>query len=188
MHKIIAFMLLSLAGQVGAECYMRSATIRDVKSSITRIADIKRYVTPLDQQQFKCTVSFRAEINHVWHSAEGQSIGANGDSIDQICSQAIDSGRSYVLARITNGKILTENEMICTDRPDPAVKTVRVGDIVQLSELAPHPEKPKFFTYKGSQCRWFVESDFDQNTRDLFQWQGIVCNVRKGEWQVIDKF
>ena len=78
--------------------------------------------------------------------------------------------------------------MICSDRPDPQVKSVRIGDIVQISELAPHPQKPDFFTYRGAQCRWFVETDVNLVARDLFQWQGIACNVRKGEWQVIDKF
>lgn len=188
MHKIILFNLLLLSNFASAECYMRSATIKDTRLSVTRVADIKKYVTPMDKDHFKCTVSFRAEINNTWQTGEGQSMGTNGDSIDQICSQALDSGRSYLISKISNGKVLSENEMICTDRPELTVKTVRIGDIVQISELAPHPEKPKFFSYKGSQCRWFVESDFDSNTRDLFQWQGIVCNVRKGEWQVIDKF
>lgn len=182
----LLFLLLPIAAS--AECYMRSASVRDVQSKITRVSDVKRYVTPVSDNQFKCTVAFRAEINHVWHTGEGSSIGASTDSLDQICTQALDSGRSFLLNRVTDGKITTETEMICTDRPDPKIQTVRVGDIVQISELSPHPEKPNFFEYKGTKCRWFVESDFDSNKRDLFQWQGIVCQVRKGDWQVIDKF
>ena len=188
MSKLIVLMIAALPAVASAECYMRSATVKESKYTVTRIADIKRYVTPVNAEQFKCTVAFRAEVNHVWQTGEGQSIGANGDSIDQVCSQALDSGRSYLLSKVSNGKMLSEQEMICTDRPDPEVRSVRVGDIVQISELAPHPQKPGFFAYKGAQCRWFVESDFDPLRRDLFQWQGVVCNVRKGEWQVVDKF
>lgn len=187
MRQLILILIL-FPMVASAECYMRSASVRDIQTKITRIVDIKRYVTPLENDQYKCTVTFRAEINHVWHNGEGKSIGAAADSIDQICSQAMDSGRSYLLSKISNGKITSESEMICTDRPDPAVKTVRIGDVVQISELAPHPEKPNFFDYKGTKCRWFVESDFDPTRRDLFQWQGIVCQVRKGDWQIIDKF
>lgn len=186
MRSLILLLLIPLSAS--AECYMRSASVKDIKTKITRIADVKRYVTPLNAEQFKCTVAFRAEINHVWHNGEGVSIGANSDSIDQICIQAMDSGRSYLLSRVTDGKITSESEMICTDRPGQNIKTVKVGDIVNISELAPHPEKPNFFDYKGAKCRWFVESDVNLQTRDVFQWQGIVCQVRKGDWQVVDKF
>lgn len=167
---------------------MRSATVNQLNKPITRIVDVKRSVVPVNQNQFKCNVAFRAEIDHVWHTGEGQSIGANGDSIDQICSQAMDSGRSYLLSKVSGGRANYEQEMVCRDDALPEVKTVRVGDIVQISELAPHPEKPNFFEYKSTKCRWFVESDFDPVRRDVLQHQGIVCLLRKGEWQVVDKF
>lgn len=188
MRKTITALILSLPVLATAECYQRSATVNNLPTPVTRIADVKRYVTPVDRDHFKCNVAFRAEINHVWHTGEGQSIGVNGDSIDQVCAQAIDSGRSYLLSKVTKGSVTHEQEMICRDDPLPQVKTVRVGDIVQISELAPHPQRPGFFDYRGAQCRWFVESDVNLQTRDVFQWQGIVCNVRKGEWQVVDKF
>jgi len=189
MSKLLILLVTAgVCSSAMAECYMRSATVKESKSTVTRIADIKRYVTPVDAEHFKCTVGFRAEVNHVWQTGEGQSIGTNGDSIDTVCTQALDSARSYLLARVSNGKMLNEQEMICTDRPDPEVKSVKIGDIVQISELAPHPQKPDFFAYRGAQCRWFVETDVNLVARDLFQWQGIACNVRKGEWQVIDKF
>ena len=188
MSRLITILIALLPITVQAECYVRSATVKESKAAVTRIVDIKRYVTPINAEQFKCTVAFRAEVNHVWQTGEGQSIGTNGDSIDQVCSQALDSGRSYLLSKVSNGKMLSEQEMICTDRPDPDVKSVKIGDIVLISELAPHPQKPSFFQYRGAQCRWFVETDVNVGARDLFQWQGIACNVRKGEWQVIDKF
>ena len=188
MRSIIIGLLVGLPLTASAECFMRSATVKDLPTPVTRIADIKRYVVPVDKDHFKCNVAFRAEINHVWHTGEGQSIGTNGDSIDQVCAQALDSGRSYLLSSVTKGKITAEQEMVCRDDPLPQVKTVRVGDIVQISELAPHPQKPNFFEYRGAKCRWFVESDVNLQTRDIFQWQGVVCNVRKGEWQVVDKF
>ena len=185
---ITASLMLLTAGSASAECYMRSATVKDIKSSITKIADVKRYVTPVNDTQFKCIVSFRAEINHVWYTAEAHSFGAKTDSIDQICSQAMQAGRSRILQKISGSPMQVEEEMICTDRPDPEVRAVKIGDIVKLSEVAPHPTKPNIFDYKGTKCRWFVESDFDATKRDIVQNQGIVCLVRKGEWQVIDKF
>ena len=183
-----AIILLFTTSTVSAECFMRSATVNQLNKPITRIVDIKQSVTPVANNQFKCNVTFRAEIDHVWHTGEGQSIGANGDSIDQICSQALNSGRSYLLTKVSGTRTITEQEMVCRDDPLPEVRTVRVGDIVQLSELAPHPQKPNFFEYRGARCRWFVESDFDPVRRDVFQHQGIVCLLRKGEWQVVDKF
>lgn len=189
MSRLSASLIfLLISSTVSAECYMRSSTVKDIKSSITRIADVKRTVTPVNDNQFKCIVTFRAEINHVWHTAEAHSFGAKTDSIDQICSQALQVGRSSILQKVTGTQLHVEEEMVCRDDPLPEVRTVRIGDIVQLSELAPHPQKPNFFEYRGARCRWFVESDFDPVRRDVFQHQGIVCLVRKGEWQVIDKF
>jgi len=183
-----AIILLFITNTVSAECYMRSETVNRLNKTITRIVPVKTDVRAIDNNQFRCLVTFRAEIDHVWHTGEGQSVGASGDSIDQICSQALTSGRSYLLAKIGGSSGTTAQEMVCRDDPLPEVRTVRVGDIVQLSELAPHPQKPDFFTYKGAKCRWFIESDFDPVRRDVFQHQGIVCLLRKGEWQVVDKF
>lgn len=188
MRRLLIYIAISLVPVAArAECYMRSATVNQMAKPVTRIADVRRFVTPADNNQFKCVVAFRAEVNHVWHNGEGTSMGTNGDSIDQVCSQALDTGRSYLLNKM-GGKYVTEQDMVCKDDPQPEVKAVRVGDVVQISELAPHPQKPNFFDYKGTKCRWFVESDFDPKTRDIFQWQGVACLVRKGEWQVVDKF
>jgi hypothetical protein len=187
MKKLIAIALM-LPAVASAECYMRSATVKDSKQAITRIADIQRSVVPVNREQFKCVVAFRVEINSVWHTAEGASVGANSDSMDQVCSQALDSGRSYVLQKVGGATMKSEQEMVCRDDPLPEVKSTKIGEVVKISELAPHPQKPDFFDYKGAKCRWFVESDFDPVRRDVMQWQGIACLLRKGEWQVVDKF
>lgn len=190
MRQLSALLIALLPLAAGAECYMRSASVNDVKASITRIADVKRYVTPADKGLSKCIVTFRAEINHVWHTAESQSIG----EFDQVCAQALNSGTGDILEKIAGSKIRVEKEMICTDRPDPEVKkTVKVDDIVTLSELIINPSKPNIFPYKmksGStvQCRYFVEHDFNPVTRNIFENEGIVCLLRKGEWQVVDKW
>ena len=189
MRKIIIALAAAIAsGSASAECYIRSETLNKTNKSVTRIADIRTEIRSIENNQFRCLVTFRAEINNVWHTGEGQSIGAQGDSMDQICSQALDTGRSYLLNKVAGSRTSASQEMICRDDPLPTVKSVKIGDIVQISELAPHPQKPNFFEYRGAQCRWFVESDVDLVARDVFQWQGIVCRVRKGEWQVVDKF
>jgi hypothetical protein len=187
MRKLLILSLL-FPLTVSAECYVRSATLNKSNTPVTRIADIKRHVTPIENNQFRCLVTFRAEINYVWHTAEGMSVGANSDSIDQICSQALDVGRSHILQKVGKSATVSESEMICRDDPIPEVRSTKIGDVVQISELAPHPQKPGFFDYRGAKCRWFVESDVNLQTRDIFQWQGIVCQVRKGDWQVVDKF
>lgn len=171
-----------------AECYIRSETLNKTNKSVTRIADVRTDIRTLENNQLRCLVTFRAEIDHVWHTGEGQSMGAAGDSLDQICTQALQSGRSYLLNKVAGSSTTATQDLVCRDDPLPTVRSVRVGDIVQISELAPHPQKPNLFEYQGAQCRWFVESDVDLSARDVFQWQGIVCKVRKGEWQVVDKF
>lgn len=167
---------------------MRSATISDTKKVAGRIADVNRTVTPLPNNQFKCNVLFRIELNGVWHTAEGNSMGSNEDSIDQICAQAFDFGRARILQKVAGNSIMTENEMVCRDDPVPSTKLVKIGDLVKISEMSPHPRKPNFFEYNGATCRWFIETDYDKVRREIIQFQGVACMTSNNEWRVVDKF
>ena len=78
--------------------------------------------------------------------------------------------------------------MVCSDLPKVTTRAVAIGDVVQLSAVRPHPTNTKPFGYKGAECRYFIETDVGTVATDLYTWQGVICNVRQGEWQVVDKW
>lgn len=170
-----------------AECYVRSAVTNQTSMAIASIADVEPMVVPISATQNKCIVTFRAQINGKWITAEGEKIGPKNISERELCAGAVDSGRIQILSRADGGRMTVEQNMVCTDQPEIKVRVVKRGEMVRESEVRPHPHFPKPFSYRASQCRWFVESEVHPG-RDLLQRQGIICRVNGNEWQVVDKW
>lgn len=174
--------LLSLAyGIAHAECYTRSATVTKNQSDITRITDLEKTTLP----NGKCRVTFRALINNTWHTAEGEATTQNAD---YACSMAVSNGRIKILEKVSDTTLTANQELICTDQKIPESKPlVKVGDMVRESEVRVHPIYPNAFLYRGSQCRWFVESVPQAGKVEVNQ--GIICNSpSQNAWRVVDKW
>ena len=186
MFRITAIALAVLSTTAQADCYVRSAMTNQTKVSITAIADVEPLVVPISFTQNKCIVTFRAQVNGSWMSAEGSSVGAKSLSEDELCQNAIDSGRVQVLSRTGGGNVAVETNMVCDDRPEIKVRNVKIGEVVRESEVRPHPNFPKPFRYRTAQCRWFIEPE--PRNSDLLQRQGIICQSFGNEWRVIDKW
>ena len=182
---LIIFLLTS-AGILHAECFNRTAMTNQVTAKITGITDIKRTVVPMPENKNKCIVNFRAQINNEWMNVEGENIGSNTESLDQLCSGAMNTGRSQILNQIGGNKINVEQNMVCTDRPNPTIHKVEIGDHVLESELQPHPNFPNQFKYRSANCRWFIETE--GRIGDLIQRQGVACRIQDTDWQVVDKW
>lgn len=185
--KRLLLLLGIVATTANAECYMRSVSVAGASRSIERIADVRRTILPYGDQK-TCLVQFRVQANGQWYSAEGEASGPADTNPGQLCGRALDLGRSQFLTKISaTKKIQAEELMICSDQPEIKPReAVKVGDVVRESEVNPHPKKPYLFPYKGTYCKWFIETDAVGT--DLMQYQGIICRVRNTDWQVIDKF
>ena len=177
---------LGLATTVQAECYVRSAMTNQTAINITGIADVQPMVVPISPTQNKCIVTFRAQVNGDWITAEGESVGSRSLSEADLCRGAMDQGRAQILSRADGGRMTVEQNMVCTDQPEIKVRQVQIGDQVRESEVRPHPNFPKQFNYRGTQCRWFIEPEIRGG--DLFQRQGIVCRSHGLDWKVVDKW
>ena len=79
-----------------------------------------------------------------------------------------------------------EQNMVCTDRPEIQVRQVQIGDQVRESEVRPHPNFPKPFNYKSTQCRLFMEPEVRGG--DLLRRQGVICRSHGPDWKVVDKW
>jgi hypothetical protein len=169
-----------------ADCYQESVTTNQSRTQIREIADLKRFVKTEDSKQI-CTVMFRARINNKWYDARGESRGPVTDSTDQICAQAMQTGRTQILEKVGGTSVSSSQSLYCNDFETPQLKKgLKKFDTFRISELKPHPDS-QTFEYKGSVCRYFLESDIDPKTNNLMQWQIVGCVIRD-EWTVVDKF
>jgi hypothetical protein len=155
--------------------------------NITAVADVEPLVVPISATQNKCIVSFRAQVNGRWITAEGEREGPKTMSEKDLCASAIDDGRVQILSRADGGRLSIEQNMVCDDRPEIQVRSVKLGERVRESEVLPHPNFPRPFAYRAALCRWFIEPEVHPG-RDLLQRQGIICQVNGNEWQVVDKW
>ena len=190
--KIIMFRTATLIAAlmasdvVLAQCYVRQAMTTQQQTSIARITDVQNLAVPISPTHHKCIVTFRAQINGEWVSGEGEHTAPRSVSEGELCRSALDSGRLQILNRASAKDIAVETSMVCDERPEIRVRDVRVGETVRESEVRPHPNFPKPFRHLGAQCRWFVEPAY--RNRDLFQYQGIICQSHGSEWRVVDKW
>jgi len=169
-----------------ADCYQEAVTVNHSRTQIREITDLQRFVKTADNKQI-CTVMFRARINNRWYDGRGESQGLITDSTDQICAQAMQTGRTKILEKIDGVAVQSNQTLYCNDFETPQLrKGLKKFDTFRISELKPHPDS-RPFEYKGSVCRYFLESDIDSRNNNLVQWQIVGCVIRD-EWTVVDKF
>lgn len=188
LPRLLSSVLLIVSLGVHAECYTRSATVSQMTSSIERIADLDRRVLPVGNGKSLCRVIFRAYIDGKWYDAQGEEVANTNDSLDTTCSKAMNAGRITILEKVSGTRITGNQEMICTDEPKKEQRSfVQVGDLVWESEVQIHPINRDAFRYRGSVCRWFVESTPQAGRVDLSQ--GIICRSPDQKvWKVVDKW
>lgn len=179
-------LILIMPTMAAAECYQESVTVNQTQAEIKEIVDYQKFVKTKENQQI-CTVMFRAKINNKWYDARGESQGLATDSTDQICSQAMQTGRTKILEKVEGTAVRSSQTLYCNDFETPQLRHgLKKFDTFKISELKPHPNSTPF-EYRGTMCAYFLESDIDPKTNNLMQWEIVGCIVRD-EWTVVDKF
>jgi hypothetical protein len=83
--------------------------------------------------------------------------------------------------------VASQQVLVCNDATDSlTLRNTSVGSQGRLHQFRPHPEFPNRFWHNGTQCRWFLESAFKD--RDIYTYQGVICQVADDGWVVVDKF
>lgn len=183
----IAIAGLGYCSQAKADCYIRSSTKIARQFVDSQPTDIQKLVTP-DAHGQKCVLRYRVNIRDDWQTAEGIGYGATES---EACAQAADIRRGSILEEVTSKTVRADSQMVCSDLPDIRVHPVRIGDVIWESEtdLHTYPQERKYFWYKRTQCRMFVERD--SRNQNLMLYQGIMCRLNasgNSKWQVIDKY
>ena len=187
MRKVTCLVaLLGLAPVVQAECFIRSTATSNTTAVIQRVADIRPVVTNGAENTRICNVTFRVQIANEWHDAVGSHSTSTDMSDKQLCGVAVELGKTQIAKTVYGSKIHSEQLMFCSDEPKIVERPVKEGDVINESMVKPHPNKPLPFRYNGTQCKWFIETDIKGT--DVYQWQGVICELRPNTWKVISKF
>ena len=165
---------------------MQSTHVNRLAAQIERTADEQRWVGEIDGQKV-CRVTFRAQIQGQWYTAQGQSQGITQVPDNQLCAQALDTGRVRLLESVGAVASSVTQDTICTDRPMPKWRPVQVGDHIQESQVAPDPQHRETFQYLGQDCRWFMET-VPRGAGGLEQNRGIMCRIRATDWYILKKW
>jgi hypothetical protein len=186
MKRII--LLLALVSTASyADCFIRVSTRLTQQMVNSQPVDVQRMVVP-DGRGQKCVMRYRIHVREDWETVEGTGVGATEA---EACARALDLSRGSMLKEVSPKRIIADNQMVCSDRPDIRVRPVRIGELIYQSEVDMHsiPAERKMFWYKRTQCRMFVERD--SKNANLWLYQGIICQTGSSpdsKWQVIDKY
>ncbi|CAB4129853.1 hypothetical protein UFOVP116_146 [uncultured Caudovirales phage] len=191
MKKLaIALVFGATLGTAHAECYLRSTTQANSQANVERISDIRKWVTPYvnDVETGKqCSVTFKAQILGRWFAGIGNHSWVDENTTDEVgCAVALELGKQALVNNNAATKLHSQQTLVCSDEPSLKERPVLEGDIIKESMVKPHPNKPYPFAYNGAVCKWFTEMDITPS--GMYQWQGIICEIRPGEWRVVNKF
>lgn len=182
----MAVMLVSTAVWADA-CRMQERTVTQHRVIIQERSTVSRDVVPMPGGGRKCMVTFRVRIGNAWHTAHGEHVWDGNQGSNEACAQAVIQAENSVRERVGRGSSLTERVLICDDRPD--LKELResvVGTTGRNHQFRPHPDYPQRFWHRGAECRWFLEPTL--TNRGLYNFQGIICELGRDQWVVVDKF
>jgi len=187
MKRLLILGLILSSSVATAECYTRSEirlTRQNVNAGPT---DLQKLIVP-DANGNKCTVRYRIHVGDDWYTAEGS---ATAQTESEACARAVDIGRGTVLAEIEPSGVSSDTQMVCSDITDIRVRKVHAGETIWESETDMHviPAERTYFSYKGTQCRMFVERNAKE--RNMYLYQGIMCRADSrsdSKWLVVDKY
>ena len=180
-------LLLIPAVTLAGECVLQSRTATQNRGVITERTDVRHVITPDINGMRRCLVSFRARINNEWHTAHGEYEWTGNRPNQEACTVAYHRAEAEVQRRVTPTALASDSVLVCSDRPEhQPIRVTQIGTVGRLSQFRPHPDRPNEFYHNGTQCRWFLDTEFRQN--DVNTFQGVICHVQNQNWVVVDKF
>jgi hypothetical protein len=186
-YIIAGIMLLITIPVWGQDCVLTERTVTQHHVEIQERSAVRRDVVPQPNGGKKCMVQLRVRIGSQWHMAFGEHAWDGHQSSNEACAIAVNRAEDDVRQRVGKGKSVSERVLVCSDRPEmQELRNSVVGTVAQNHEFRPHPNYPNRFWYQGTQCRWFLEPAFTD--RGIYNFQGIVCELAKDRWVVVDRF
>lgn len=184
---LIATLGFTATAAMAQQCVLQNNNVTRSSAVIEERSAIKAEVVPSLNGGRRCLVNFRARIRSEWHTAFGEFEWSGDRPREEACAIALRRADESVKERVAASQITSEKVLICRDNPDlDTLRQVNPGTVAKLSQFRPHPDRPNRFWHNGTQCRYFVDSQFTGT--DIRTWQGIICQIQQDDWVVIDKF
>jgi hypothetical protein len=169
------------------QCVLQDRIVTAASVTIQERSGIQQHVVLVPQGGKRCIVSFRARVDATWYTAYGQYDWAGDRPSSEACAVAVTRADESVQQQAVPNHVRTEKIMTCSDRSDLSeLRQTHPGSIGKAHQFRPHPDFPRRFWHNGAQCRWFVEPALRNG--DIYQYQGVVCQVQDNNWVVVDKF
>lgn len=169
-----------------ADCVLQDRTVTSHAIVIQERSGITQTVVPSPEGK-RCIVNFRARVGATWYSATGQYDWPGDRPASEACAVAAARADDSVHSQTVSQHVRSEKVMVCNDREDTAtLRSTSPGTVAQLHQFRPHPDYPNGFWHNGTQCRMFLDSAW--NGRDIYTYQGVICQIQNNRWVVVDKY
>lgn len=153
---------------------------QDISITITRE---KNHSQSIDKDRFGnkiCKVEFDAEVDSVWHKAQGSHIWDGGQLNSDGCSAAAVNARQNLTrslrpVTLTSKQTFTFQENSNTKK----ISNYKKKDIVDISNLRLNPNfANKTIAHEGVPCKWFFDAKLGE--RGIEQYNIIACKLSIG--------
>lgn len=187
MKPLLLLLALPTVVWANDNCVLQDRTVTRNTAVIAERSTINRDVVPWFGDKKKCIVDFRARVGSQWHTAFGEYIWNGHTPAADACAKAVAQADEDLRNRVGRSQSISEKILVCKDRPSlNTISGSQIGTVGDVGQFRPHPEYTGRFHHNGTQCKWFIETAFVE--RDVRTFQGIICEVQKGRWAVVDKF
>jgi hypothetical protein len=185
-RTLIAILAITLALPAWAECDLKEDSVVTNTVKILEKEIVSRAVTPNSRGR-SCGVDARFRVGSEWHVQAGDADWQENETIQQTCARAMDMAERSLTERIGRANIQSRKLVVCRDDGNyRRLDNYEVGTVRQLHQYRPHPTYPKSFVHNGTQCRFFLDTKMQE--KDIYTYQGVICEIGRDQWAVVDKF
>lgn len=187
--KLLVWIMVAapILANAADNCVIEDRTVSTQNLVISERSGLRRSVVGMPDGTHSCRVDLRVRINNDWVAAMGQHTYRGDMSPERACGLALDDAERMAKNRVAKTLVVSERIVTCSDRTDTTLfERPITGTVGRAAQFRPHADYPKMFWHNGTRCRWFTMPTFEVN--DIYQWQGVVCEIGNDQWVVVDKF
>lgn len=185
-RTLTAILIATVALPTWANCDLKEDSVVTNSVRILEKQIVSRTVMPTAQGR-SCGVDARFRIGNEWHVQAGDADWKSSETIQQTCARAMDNAERSLTERIGRADIQSRRLLVCRDDGNyRRLDNYEVGTVRRLHQYRPHPSYPSNFVHNGTVCRFFLDTKMQE--KDIYTFQGIICEVDKDQWAVVDKF
>lgn len=185
-RTLIAGLIATMVFPAWAQCDLQEDSVVTNSVKILQKEVASRNVLQTAQGR-SCSVDARFRIGSEWYVQAGDAIWQSNETIQQTCARAMDNAERSLTERMGRADVQSRRLLVCRDDGNyRRLDNYEVGTVRRLYQYRPHPSYPNTFTHNGTVCRFFLDTKMQE--KDIYTFQGVICEIGKDQWAVVDKF